>query len=273
MLLDIFQEREYLKQMIENRTPLARLLGTVLGLVLGILLLIIVLLIYEINAGDLLLPILSFLLPLAFIFGRTFQVLFESFIVMFVIQPWTAGDLITHAGQTLVVEEMSLYVSTGHNATGLWISVPNAPAISGAVVNYGRSVPSRLRVYIKIATKGPMTVTAQKTALMELRTRMQAYCDRHPKVFSQNGFTCWAEHNGSGEFDDIRAMYFCFNAGLTKLREVDFGDMRVAKERFIQHLRRCVEELSLRGLAASGMTVLLDASSVMPAENKGTVDL
>lgn len=294
VLLDIFEDRDDFRLTIENRTPLARgsfffsprpskqenfplfllVLTTVLAVLLGIPAVIIVLLVYGINPGDILLPILGMVLPLAFIFGRAFQQLFESFLVLFVVRPWAVGDLIVHAGTFLEVREVSLYVSTGFDPTGRWVSVPNASAINSLVVNYGRCRPTRLRVFIRVE---PLVVGKEKYVLKQMAAYMKAYCERHPKLYAKQGFTAWQEQSGpqagaGGEFDDVRYLYLCFNCALARLNEGQFSEIRKVRTKFLTALRKALSKVAARGLAANVMTVQLEGVSLGDTRNT-TIDL
>jgi small-conductance mechanosensitive channel len=140
---------------LKSRQPLAKILGIALGAILGFVALIIILQIYEISVVDLVLPLLAFVLPLGFIFGRTIQIMWESFVVLFILQPWMKGDFITSSGQSLTVAEISLYTTEGYDVYGVFTTIPNQAALSGIVQNFGRSVPGRLRVYFRLAVEKP----------------------------------------------------------------------------------------------------------------------
>jgi small-conductance mechanosensitive channel len=56
--------------------------------------------------------------------------MWESFIVLFVMQPWEVDDYIevqNYPGMT--VDSMTLYSTYGYTSTGVWLSIPNAPAL------------------------------------------------------------------------------------------------------------------------------------------------
>ena len=115
--------------LLEARNPLGIILGVVLGIVVVFIALIIILQVYGITVVDLVLPILSFLLPLTFIFGGAIRGLFDAFLLLFVVQPWVHGDTVTTQGQTFTVDKVNFISTSGYTAAGLFTAVSNAASL------------------------------------------------------------------------------------------------------------------------------------------------
>lgn len=263
-LLDMFEQREDVLQTLQSRQPLAKILGALLGFVFGFVALIIILQIYEIAVADLVLPLLAFVLPLGFIFGRTVQIIWESFVVVFILQPWLKGDFITHQGQSMTVDDISLYVTQGYDPMGVATTVSNSAALGGVVKNFGRSAPSRIRVYIRLAVEKP---GSEKHIIKQLTDRMQAFCNEHRKVYIKDGLSSWLENSDSlsgSEFEFGAGITICFNVGFLAIRQCDLDDLRAAKTDFLNELREAVRDTNAKGFSSGAMQVILDASSVVP---------
>ena len=259
MILEMYEGREELVQKLKAKDPLGKILGATIAMVVGFVGLIIILQVYGISVVDLVVPVIGFLLPLTFIFGPALKTVFDSFLVAFVIQPWAKGDTVTTQGQTFTVDKMEFLTSSGWNATGLWIGVPNAPALSSPTQNYGRCAATRIRVYCRVQAPEP---GKERFVLEQITKRMQQYCDERPAIFQKGGCSSWAENSAGGEFDDPRFMTFAINAGFLRFRTVDWVEVRMAKSEFIAELRDAVREVGAKGFCGKEVTVFLDASSV-----------
>ena len=85
VVLSILEDRERLRRILKGRNSLGSILGLSLGVIYLFVALIIALQIFTINVVDLILPFLGIVLPVAFIFGNSLRILFESFMVVFII--------------------------------------------------------------------------------------------------------------------------------------------------------------------------------------------
>ena len=238
---------------------MARILGSVLGVLFAFIMLIVILQIFEIKVLDLLLPILAFLLPLVFIFGRSVRVLWESFMVLFIMKPWKRGDYIVSSGKSFFVDNMTLYTSSGYTLENVWVAVPNAWALSNAIENYGRAKPGRLRVYFRVDVEQDEI----RPVFDSIVAQMKHYCGQNRGIFKKNGFSAWianSDYNDT-EFDDLRATTYCVNAALLHVRKGDLAQYRKVKTAFLEQIHVAVRGAGGRAVGGKAIHISVDASS------------
>ena len=157
-ILRVLHDRMELKKILEGRRSLGTIMGSIIGFIFALVCLVVILQIYLINVGELVLPLLTLVLPLAFIFGNSLKLMWESFLVVFVVQPWFPGELVDVGGFLFIVENINLLSTSGFTLEGLHARIPNVLGLSSNIYNYGRTGLARIRVYTRIKAQGKTSI-------------------------------------------------------------------------------------------------------------------
>jgi len=260
VVLGILEDRERLKRILNGRNSLGSILGLTLGVIYLFICLIIALQIFTINVVDLILPFLGIILPVAFIFGNSLRILFESFMVVFIIQPWFPGDFVEMNGfPSMAVSEVHLYTTMGYTVKGVYTVMPNAPALSTWVKNYGRSTNTRIRLYFKIR----VAEDDIEAVLDRLTTLLRGWMDERRHIYKRNSLIVWLENSGyaTGNYHDVHTNMVALNCQLTELGFAQYDEMNQARKLFIQALKRAIRQVGAKGAANEMFEIVLDASS------------
>jgi hypothetical protein len=72
------------------------------------------LIVLEVGIVQWILPFASISVSLSFIFGNSVKLTFESFVVLFIMNPFHIGDTFIFEGETYIVDEIALLKTTAH---------------------------------------------------------------------------------------------------------------------------------------------------------------
>ena len=93
----------------------------------------------------------------------------------------------------IIVERVALYTSYGFTPTGVYTSIPNAPALSVAVQNYGRSTAGRVRIFFKIKCPPEEEV---ENVFHKLTQKMRDWVNARRTVYKRGSLQTWLENSG-----------------------------------------------------------------------------
>ncbi|KAI3939727.1 hypothetical protein MKW92_013590 [Papaver armeniacum] len=138
-LVNAFRERRALALTLDDTKTAVKTLQIMVNVVVGILIAIIGLLILEIATTKFLVLISSQLLLVAFMFGNTCKMVFESIIFLFVMHPFDVGDRCEVEDVQMVVEEMNILTTVFLRYDNQKIIYPNSVLSTKPISNLYRS--------------------------------------------------------------------------------------------------------------------------------------
>ncbi|KAI3899503.1 hypothetical protein MKW92_023334 [Papaver armeniacum] len=138
-VVNAFRERRALALTLDDTKTAVNTLHTMVNVVVGILIVIIGLLILEIATTKFLVLISSQLLLVAFMFGNTCKMVFESIIFLFVMHPFDVGDRCEVEDIQMVVEEMNILTTVFLRYDNQKIIYPNNVLSTKPISNLYRS--------------------------------------------------------------------------------------------------------------------------------------
>ena len=268
VVLDILHDREQLKRILMGRSSLGSLLGLALGLILSFVALIVILQIFTISVADIILPLVGLILPVVFIFGNSLRILFESFLVIFIVQPWFPGDYVEMTGfPGFSAEAVSLYVTTGYTPVGVHVSIPNAPALTSAVQNWDRSASGRVRLFFRIIVPEGESV---EDMVRRLTNEMSNWVDERRSIFRRGSLGTWMENSDYNDnlYHDTTTCTVCVNVSFLDIGYHMLMDYRRYKGEFIFALEGVLSRLGILGQPNKKLEVVMDLSS-LPKEGAG----
>ncbi|KAI3894925.1 hypothetical protein MKX03_022863 [Papaver bracteatum] len=138
-VVNAFRERRALALTLDDTKTAVKTLQTMVNVVVGILIGIIGILILEIATTKFLVLISSQLLLVAFMFGNTCKMIFESIIFLFVMHPFDVGDRCEVEDVQMVVEEMNILTTVFLRYDNQKIIYPNSVLSTKPISNLYRS--------------------------------------------------------------------------------------------------------------------------------------
>lgn len=140
IVAQIYKDRKSLYATLHDREDIASILTNGLGVLFWFLMLLLSLSIFGINMSNLLLPIGTGLLSLAFIFGESFKDLWQNFIFVWQVRPFDVGDrIVVGTFPTLIIHHIHLTYTEAFSTDGRSFLLPNAFLRSQVIANYKRS--------------------------------------------------------------------------------------------------------------------------------------
>ncbi|XWS10840.1 hypothetical protein CRYUN_Cryun38cG0032500 [Craigia yunnanensis] len=164
-VVNAFRERRALALTLNDTKTAVNRLHRMVSVLVSIIMVIIWLLILGIATSKVLVFISSQLLLVAFIFGNTCKIVFESIIFLFVMHPFDVGDRCEIDGVQMVVEEMNILTTIFLRYDNQKIIIPNSVLATKAINNLYRSPDMGDAVEFCIHVKTP----AEKIGLMKQR--------------------------------------------------------------------------------------------------------
>eukprot|EP00005_Dracoamoeba_jomungandri_P000794 CAMPEP_0174259528 /NCGR_PEP_ID=MMETSP0439-20130205/8337_1 /TAXON_ID=0 /ORGANISM="Stereomyxa ramosa, Strain Chinc5" /LENGTH=674 /DNA_ID=CAMNT_0015343441 /DNA_START=85 /DNA_END=2109 /DNA_ORIENTATION=+ len=156
-----------------------------LGAIFWVLTVILILLLAGVDLFTQLIPLSGALLALSFMFGPALKNLMDGFILALVVRPFSVGDRINVDGETMIVDNIELYITTAHNTDGRVILLYNPTLLSKKIYNYARSFCYTLNTSIQIDVTTPIEKIAA------LQATLQEYLSEHSDVWNVKDWNLW----------------------------------------------------------------------------------
>ncbi|KAL6079737.1 hypothetical protein QOT17_000852 [Balamuthia mandrillaris] len=144
-VMEILSERNSLYKSLRDREGVSQVLSRVLKTVFWIAMTVIVLFIFGATFDSLLIPFSSVFLGLSFVFGNSLKNVWESILVIFVNQPFEAGDRVNLGhSHDLIISHVYLLTTEAYAPDGRQFLIPNAFLFNREITQMQRSEDARV---------------------------------------------------------------------------------------------------------------------------------
>ncbi|KAL4577912.1 hypothetical protein LXL04_014027 [Taraxacum kok-saghyz] len=138
-VVNVLRERRSLALSLNDTKTAVDKLHQMMNAVVGIIIVVIWLLILRVATTQFFIFLSSQLVLVAFVFGNTCKMMFESIIFLFVVHPFDVGDRCEIDGVQMVVEEMNILTTIFLRYDNQKITYPNNVLSTLPIANYHRS--------------------------------------------------------------------------------------------------------------------------------------
>jgi len=235
VFITIFQDRSELKDLLAGSSEMGRILGSILAVFIGIIAVVIVLQIFSIDVGALLLPFLTLLLGLVFIFGSSIATLWASFIVIFLMRPFGVRDMIEIKGfPPFTITKMELLSSVGFCREGIQRRIPKHLALNTPISNWGRSESGRIVAFVSAHA-------VTRAQLVAFAWKMKEWCGLRREFFQRKTFSAWIDSYQGGDKCTMG-----MQVQLMYLTRDDLDGWRGVRTDFYFHVESMLDEVGIK---------------------------
>lgn len=218
--------------------------------------------IYGVDFLSLILPFTTILISFAFVFGNSLRMIWESFIVVFVIRPFLPGDYLEVAGEDFTVSRISLLTTAGYTPDGRHICFPNQIFISSPAKNWGLAAASRIKLIFRMKIDDAL---AAQDIVLKLGKEMRQYCKDRRTIYLHKSFVCWADpFDDDATHDDLSVLSLAFQVNLTSITVNRLTELRELRTTFINEVRRRAAAIRAHGVGVSKLDLWMDNSVTLP---------
>ncbi|KAJ2848130.1 hypothetical protein IWW36_003482 [Coemansia brasiliensis] len=228
----IYKERRQLLAALGDMSQVVGKLDMLLTVFALIVVIIIALMVFGLDALKSLATLGTLILGWSFVFGGSMKNLLECVIFLFQVHPYDVGDMVVIATETMTVHKLRLLSTIFFKSDGTYAIYPNAQLATMKIENLQRSKPQSESIVISF------DYTTPSNKIYELRDRMNAYVEDHPReLIAPVGFSINALENSNR---------IAINVGINyKDSWQEWGKRFDTKTRFAFALRETMVELGM----------------------------
>ncbi|EPZ33172.1 hypothetical protein ROZALSC1DRAFT_28481 [Rozella allomycis CSF55] len=228
----IYQERKRLARSMQDLGHCVGKLDNILLFIVFFIMVVVTFPIFEVNITAVLASFGTLLLGLTFVFGGTARNIFENIIFLFVIHPYDVGDRVHIEGQTMVVKEIGMMLTSFQLGDGQIVYIPHTKLVSVNIQNYRRSGNMSESVELFVSS----SITAEKiAAIKQLCIKYLENSGRDiPEKISVSGF----------DIVDPTRIRIVLSV-VHKFNFQDMGSKNERKEKFMTYLRKGLLDLGI----------------------------
>eukprot|EP00005_Dracoamoeba_jomungandri_P002704 CAMPEP_0174260026 /NCGR_PEP_ID=MMETSP0439-20130205/8777_1 /TAXON_ID=0 /ORGANISM="Stereomyxa ramosa, Strain Chinc5" /LENGTH=448 /DNA_ID=CAMNT_0015344153 /DNA_START=748 /DNA_END=2094 /DNA_ORIENTATION=- len=156
-----------------------------LSAIFWVLMAILILLLAGVDLFTQLIPLAGALLALSFMFGGALKNLLDGFILALIVRPFSVGDRINVNGDTMIVDNIELYITTAHTTDGRVIFLYNPELLQKKLFNFHRSFPYTLFTSLQVDFSTPVEKIAT------LQQEIQEYLSENSDVWLVKDWMMW----------------------------------------------------------------------------------
>ncbi|KAK9081525.1 hypothetical protein Syun_030849 [Stephania yunnanensis] len=232
-VVKVYLERKSLAYSLNDTKTAVKQLNKLVSVAVLLVIIIVWLLLMEIATTKVLVFVSSQILLVAFMFGNTAKVIFESIIFVFAMHPFDVGDRCVIDGIQMTVEEINILTTIFLRYDNEKIYIPNSVLATKSISNFYRS-PS-----MSDSVEFSIDISTTLETIGALKARIKKYIEDKPKHWNANHSVVVKD------IVDLNAL----KMGLSVTHTISYQNMGEKTSRrsdLVMELKKIFEELSIK---------------------------